>query len=247
MDKETIFEKLHLRYVTPIIAILTAIYSFCFTISEKKLNEIKSNIDILAQETDTKIKIQEFNNQLKFKLYEEVKFAINNKSSKNDSLVALMLYSLLDSTEIDFQRNLLSLLSAKNSPVVEKIVVENANFLIEQAKPLRTDKFTVDIFYFEDNLSISLAKSEKIERLLRISYPEFVIRKRLLPQSINVQQGYRISTNQIRFEKGTNEDDLSQEISKLIRDSKIPIKQSFLLHPVFNKTQNYISIFVRNE
>jgi hypothetical protein len=247
------FERINIQIITPIIAIIISVYT-CFTTvrsgeldhSIKKIDSTSKVIDNIKNSVETDLRQKDFKNQLKLKLYEEVKFAVNNKSDKNDELVALMVNSMIDSTEKDFKENLLALLKSKDSKVLDTLAVKNLTFTKDQKMNLDSSKMKIDVFYLEDVYQESQSRAAKIFQILTHKYPGYIIRLRLLPKTINVQQGYRIDSNQIRFEKGTHEEALSKSIVKLITNEKIFSLEQLQEHTVKNKTPNYISLFVRN-
>jgi hypothetical protein len=252
METKSVLEKLNIKIMAPIIAIIISIYTLFDTVrssefknSLQKIDSTSKKLNNIRTETETRIKEQDFNNQLKFKLFEEVKYAVNNKSDKNDELVTLMVYSLLDSTEIDFQKSLLSLLQTKESEVITNLTTKNSSFIDVQNTELEKDKTNIDVFYLDDMIQESKIRATQIVDILKKNYPNSSIRLRLLPKTVNVQSGYRIDSNQIRYEKET-EESLALKIKALVDNNKVFQKEKLILHPVRNKTPNYISIFVRN-
>lgn len=254
-EPRSFIEKLHLNYVTPIIAILLSIYTFYDTVragefkkSKDKIDSTTRILDNIKTETDIKINELSFKQELKFKLYGEVKEALYKKNEENDKLVTLMVYSMLDTSEIDFQNNLIALLSTKKSEAIDTIINRNVDFNNETKKiiAINPNMVKIDVFYLDDIIEESEERAKLIVNLLKNKYKDYTVRLRLLPKTVNIQSGYRIDSNQIRYEKGTDEEKLSKEIIELIKAEKIFKKEQLSLRNVRNKTSNYISIFVRN-
>ncbi len=99
-------------------------------------------------------------------------------------------------------------------------------------------RIRVDVFTIGELSRLRLFLSESIFEQLQNS-PLYLPRKRILPDATNNQDGYKISQNQIRYNKG--EEKYANEIAMLITKST---GQKFILHQVTNITQDYISVFI---
>ena len=102
----------------------------------------------------------------------------------------------------------------------------------------------VDVFYLEDIQAESEPRAKRIVELLNSPPTKYIAKKRILPRSINAQDGYKITVNQIRFEQ--QEQTIAVEILKLINNAKIFELEPLTAHLISYNTPNYISVFVRN-
>ena len=194
---------------------------------------------------------KEFKNNLKIKMYGEVKEAITQDDEKLQNAVLLLVNEMLADDSI-FKEQLITILLA--SPNIDESVKKNQNtyelkseeFAIEE-KQLNTGKFVIDVFYLEDIINEAKNNEQKIVNALQKELPDnYQIRLRLLPLNINAKSGYRISSNQIRFEN--DESETANKILTIIENEKIfelEQLQKKIINPK-NKTPNYLSVFVRN-
>ncbi|MEO7991401.1 MAG: AAA family ATPase [Chryseolinea sp.] len=130
---------------------------------------------------------------------------------------------------------------------VPVIVNLNDDFKIESLRYEQVEKtgieetkhrIRVDVFTIGELSKLHMFLTESIYEQLQNS-PLYLPRKRVLTDAINNQDGYKISQNQIRYNKG--EEKYASEIALLITKST---GQKFMLHPVVNITQDYISVFI---
>lgn len=148
-----------------------------------------------------------------------------------------------------FRERLITIMLA--SPNTETAIFKQQNEIENKVQQFNIDeqqavkgKFKIDVFYLEDVINEAKPRAQKIVNLLKERYPDYQIRIRLLPRSINAQSGYRISANEIRFEE--NEKSLALEVQKLLNINKVFQLEKPVLHQITYHTPNYISIFVRN-
>lgn len=227
---------LRLEFIITTIGII-----ICFTLYEcnyKKLSNEKLKLDI-------EIDQRKFNNELKLALYKEVKDAIVQKDTALQIAAWLIVENMLEEDTVSFKDGLQTLLYNTKSFELRKMQKNLDNYR-EEENALNVNVFTIDIFYLEDIVEEAKERAEKLYYLLCSKYPKYTIRQRLLPKTVNARKGYRIDSNQIRFDKGTEEEQLAKDIKNYIQDNKIFEKEQPILQGINNKTENYMSIFVRN-
>jgi hypothetical protein len=235
-----------------ILAILTAYNTYRTQITKDELNLQKQEIDNNSALLDIAIKQKTFDNDLKFKMYGEVKDALVQKDSSVQSVVSLIVNELLADDSV-FKLKLQNILlnSALTDKTVKQKIVEvqkiENEFKNDQAEIIKLTKnnttdYIVDVFYFQD-IPNSKTNSAKIRQKLKDTFPGYDVRIRLLPKSVNARKGYLIYENQVRYED--SEKEVAENILKVIKDSKILSEQPNL-QKVRNVTTNYISVFVRN-
>ena len=148
-------------------------------------------------------------NNLKIQMYGEVKEAISQDDEKLQNAVLLLVNEMLADDTL-FREKLITILLA--SPNVDtsvkntqKKIEEKTNKFVSEERTVSTDKFTIDIFYLEDIIEEAKPRAEEIMAALNEKLGEkFQIRLRRLPRNINAKSGYRISANEIRYEKEEN-------------------------------------------
>lgn len=219
----------------------------------------KDKLDIQAKELDNVIKKKEFENNLRFKIYDEVKDVLYDSASKKQDAVRIIISVMLadDSSYRSQMETLLLRNPLADTAVVRNIIKENVavtTFLAESdslskkqtvspTSTIGSELFRIDVFYLND-VKDAYRIADKVVNQLTQRYPNYDIRKRSLPSSINARKGYRITSNQIRFDE--NEVGIAQDIQKILIDSKIFSLQNPQLSKVRNETKNYVSVFVRN-
>ncbi len=244
-NQRTFFERINAMWVTPILAIITAIYGFIFKMNNDKLTEASIKLNNLKTQIDTELKQKEFNNNLKMTIYKEVKDAIAGKDTGLQNATLIVVNEMLKDDSAFREKLKTVLFASSNSKDLYK-VQKNIDQLAEaeiQTKT-QTGKFTIDVFYLADIPSESVPLSDKVVALLKTKYPGYNIRKRLLPKEVNARSGYRIDANQIRYEP--NESNMANEIKKAIESNNIFQNEQPFLRTTTNKTPGYISIFIRN-
>lgn len=240
--------------IAPSVSIIVSVSGLYFGIIKGQLENTAQELKNAATAIETQLKQREFDNDLKMKMYLEVKEATLKKDKDLQQAVLLIINELLadDST---FRDKLVTLLTSSPNTHDSVIVIQKMieavekKFVAEQEQLLLSNdkKFIIDIFYLEDILSESKPRATKILTLLKQKYPNYQIRLRLLPRIVNARSGYRISENQLRYD--SDEESQAKEILQLIIDNNIFSNEQPLLKMVnqkANKSNNYLSIFVRN-
>jgi len=247
---KTFLENLNKYWATPIIAIVGGLLGLYFTVVKNSLEAEAQRIATSATKIETELKQREFNNNVKIQMYTEVKEAIVKEDKKLQNAVLLLVNEMLADDSV-FREKLITILIA--SPNTDESVIKVQKEIENKALTFTKDedqklisKFTVDVFYLEDIIKESEPRAKKIYNSLKQEFPDYQIRMRILPRSINAKIGYRISANEIRYESGEKE--VADRILGLITAQKIfELEQprKVVISPG-NPTPNYISIFVRN-
>lgn len=244
-----------------VIGILTAWNTYTTEATNAKL-------DNQTKLLDQTIKQKEFENELRFKVFEEVKNSLSNpEDSIMQEVVRVMVEQIL-ADDTTFQQKMKTvLLACKTTKLsVREAIKTTENYNIEQKEldqyvqrnveqknnadanasvPVAsTEKYRVDVFCLEDIPAESKIRAEKIQKLLKRKYPKYEIRMRMLPISINAREGYRIDSNQIRYEAA--ESTVANEIYTEIVQAAVFSNEQPKLQLIDNPTPNYISVFVRN-
>lgn len=180
----------------------------------------KLDIDLKAaegrlKEAEARLKETESGRKLSFDLYQEVRKILErkDKTPKDEEALRVLIESLADDP---FRYKLLGVLAVSAStPEVKRAATESSSFFREEAqvaqKPLATPaqsgspvqstavgSMDVDVFY----CAAKQATSESIARnVLALQQPveSGRWRLRLLPDSVNQQPGYGITSNEIRY------------------------------------------------
>ena len=246
-NQRTFFERINTTWVTPILAIITAIYGFIFKMNNDKLTEASLKLNNLKTQVDTELKQKEFNKNLKMTIYKEVKEAISKKDTGLQNATLIVVNEMLkdDSALREKLKTVLFASSnAKDLIKVQKNIDQFAETDIQTKFQIQTGTFTIGVFYLEDIPGESIPCADKVFALLKSKYPGYNIRKRLLPKEVNARSGYRIDSNQIRYEP--KESSTASEIKSIIAAGNIFKNEEPILRTTTNVTPNYISIFVRN-
>lgn len=227
-----------------------------------QLDTAKREIDIQVTKLESQIRKREFDNELKYKMYLEVKEAISKNNPQTQDVIVLIINEML-ADDSAYRAKLTNILvsSANLAPSVKTDIIktqisEKAFFSFEAPdKAITTDSaktfFTIDVFYLEDVKSEAEPRADQVIKLLnanknKLSYA-CNVRKRVLPKTVNARSGYRIDSNQIRFERNKDDESkLAQQVQKLINGSAIFPNEKMTLYGNINPTKNYISVFVRN-
>lgn len=234
-------ENLNKYWVTPVVAIVGGLLGIYFTI-------VKGNLDATATRIENELKEREFDNQIKLRMYDEVKDAVVKKDAKVQKAVVVIVNEMLANDSL-FRDKLITLMLA--SPNIDTSVVSQqreiddkiALFTKEQEQ-IHPDRFTIDVFFLEDVEREAEPRADSVVRIVKEKYPDYQIRKRKLPRYVNARRGYRIAGNEIRFE--ADEESLAREIQTLIESRGIFQLEKLTLHKINYHTPRYLSIFVRN-
>ena len=224
--------------------------------AQKELDTTQSKLEIQSIALNNVIKKKEFESNLKFKIYDEVKDAVVKKDKQLQDVVVIIVNEMLaDDSAFRSKMNKLLLGSPYTDVTVKTEIIKTQVAETEFAKKTatladnqgyRSGQLTIDVFYLEDILQESLPRTDRVIEALKAKYPDARIRKRLLPRSINAQSGYLINSNQIRFKEPQKP--LALEIQALIAEKKIFQLEQLQLQLVMANmsASNYLSIFVRN-
>jgi hypothetical protein len=250
LDSNTPNWLLRLRNIALIIiGLLTAWNTYRTDVANKKL-------DIQAKQLDQTIREREFANGLRFKVFEEVKNALNDTNGKMQEVVKVMVEQMLVD-DSSFQQKMISVLLASRSikesvknDVEQTQLYEEEEDNIAHSEALHQitqdaasfGKYRVDVFYLEDQLPNSKGKAELAVKELKQKYPNFIIKLRLLPQSINARESYRIDGLEMRYEK--EEYQIAKEINQYLQAKNVFNGAALEMNMIQYHTPAYISIFV---
>lgn len=237
-----IIDKLNNKWVTPIVAIITAIYGMVFgfyfnkmDLQEKKLKQVETSLN-------TKLREKEFINNLRLTLYQEVKQSMKSQDT-NQQKVTLLLIDELLKEDTSFRDKLVTLvLSHTKSPTLVKEQEEYMTF--NEVEQSIKGRWNISIFWLEDIPSESQPRAIKIADLIKKRYPTINVRVRKLSKMVNSKSGYRISQNLVRAEQ--SESKLASDIIKLVNNSGILENEKLILTNSSTKSFQNFSIFVRN-
>jgi hypothetical protein len=233
-----------------LIGILTAFNTYFAGRTREKLEAATKEIEI-------KIKQRQFENELRFKIFDEVKKVVttDQPDKKIQAMIGVIMEEMLQEDSV-FRRKMVNILlssdidtAAKSEiRVTEEFNAEQASLNMQpQQSSHNVAAYKIDVFYLDDVKDEAFPIAEKIKAKLDSKYSnkEYSIRLRLLPKTTNKKLGYQIDHNQIRYEK--DEAIFAEEIMRLINGSKLLESEEIVLRPVRNKTPNYISVFIRNK
>ena len=220
----------------------------------KQLQVDTSRLDLALKQAEADLKNIESSRRITLELYQEVKKVIEkrDKDSREEDAVRVLVESL---AEDPFRWKLLQVLAigAKSNDVKgiaaatsrfyeEQSVVASREVLPAAAKPsvpaLSMGAYNVDFFFCERNR----ASSEPIARdalSLKGAGGTGRWRVRLLPESINQQPGYGVTSNQIRFTPPEERPIADAIVSALARKG-VKLERFEISHP----TPNYVSVFI---
>ena len=237
-----IIDKLNNKWVTPIVAIITAIYGMVFgfyfnkmDLQEKKLKQVETSLN-------TKLREKEFINNLRLTLYQEVKQSMKTQDTNQQKITLLLIDELLKE-DTSFRDKLVTLvLSHTKSPTLVKEQEEYMTF--NEVEQSIKGRWNISIFWLEDIPSESQPRAIKIADLIRKRYPTINVRVRKLSKMVNSKSGYRISQNLVRAEQ--SESKLASDIMKLVNNSGILENEKLILTNSNTKSFQNFSIFIRN-
>ncbi len=233
------------------IAILLAISTYNSSKTKAENEAALAELKVSAQKTQNRLDEVNFNNELKFRLFTEVKEAVLKSDTSLQQAVKLLVTNMMPLEDSLFKRNLIYILytAPKSTPQIKAAIRndEKEEIKFRQEEKRLANVFTIDVFYLEDLEIESKPRAQKIVNLLASKYPldKYRVRLRKLTRVNNLSRGFNIDRNQIRYE--SNEEGLATEINKAITDAKIfQIEQPFLRKNRVSITKDYLSIFVRN-
>lgn len=237
-----IIDKLNNKWVTPIVAIITAIYGMVFgfyfnkmDLQEKKLKQVETSLN-------TRLREKEFINNLRLTLYQEVKQSMKTQDTNQQKITLLLIDELLKE-DTSFRDKLVTLvLSHTKSPTLVKEQEEYMTF--NEVEQSIKGRWNISIFWLEDIPSESQPRAIKIADLIRKRYPTINVKVRKLSKMVNSKSGYRISQNLVRAEQ--SESKLASDIMKLVNNSGILENEKLILTNSNTKSFQNFSIFIRN-
>ncbi|RPH29749.1 MAG: hypothetical protein EHM93_16925 [Bacteroidales bacterium] len=243
-------ENLNKYWATPIIAIVGGLLGLYFTVVKNSLESKTRRIETVALQIETNLKQKEFENNIKFHMFEEVKGAITKNDDKLQKAVLLLVNEMLADDSL-FRDKLISILmsSPNTDESVRKIqqdIEVKTKHYIKQDELIASEEFTIDVFYLEDIIKEAEPRAKQIVDILKAEFPDYQVRLRLLPHSINAKTRYRISANEIRYEP--EEKEMAQKVLDLINSKnvfKLEMPRLNEINPT-KPTPNYISVYVRN-
>lgn len=230
------------------IALLTAWNTY-------KVGTIKNELDIESQRLDIELKEKDFRNNLRVKMYDEVKVAISKKDSSTQKVVNILIESILSEDTLYLEKLRLIMKQSENvGPDIKTSIINNQTFQSEQQtipkivtekKSELSKRYLVDVFYLEGENDSLMKTARRIVDELRTKFSErFSVRLRILPKAVNARSGYNIQFNEIRFEK--LEKNEAMNVLNFVNSPNVNVKQEFVAHEIFYDTPNYFSVFVVN-
>mgnify|MGYP003349570165 CR=1 FL=1 len=242
MSITDIIERLNNKWVTPIMAIVTTVYGFIFTIHFNQLKTQESKLNQIQTSVNTNLQEKGFVNNLRLTLYQEVKQSMKTNDTNQQKITLLLVDELL-SEDTNFRNKLVTLvLSHSNSPTLVKQQQEYMDF--DEDEEPSNGKWTISVFWLEDIPTESSVRAEKVAKLIREKYPQVNVKVRRLPKIVNSKDGYRITQNLIRAEK--SEMKFAKTIANLINSTDIlPSEKIRVVNSITKSNQNF-SIFIRN-
>ena len=237
-----VVEKLNNKWVTPIMAIITTVYGFIFTIHFNQLKTQESKLSQIQSSVNTKIQEKSFINNLRLTLYQEVKQSMKSNDTNQQKITLLLVDELLKE-DSNFRDKLITLvLSHSKSPTLIRDQQEYDNFKEEDG--LIQGKWTISVFWLEDIPSESKPRAEQVANLISKKYPTITVKVRRLSKMVNSKEGYRISQNIIRAEK--HEIKFANDIAKIINSTNILPMEKIIVGESSTKSKQNFSIFIRN-
>lgn len=244
------------------IAVLAAWKAFPLDAELKTLQAQTQKLDLdlkaaegRIKEAEARLKETESGRKLSFDLYQEVRKIIErkDKTAKDEEALRVLIESL---AEDPFRYKLLSVLAVSaSSPETKRSASESSSFfrdetLIPQRAPITVTqgkdeiqptavgRMDVDVFYCaaKQNTAEPIAKS-----IVALKQPgeSGRWRLRLLPESVNQQPGYGITSNEIRYNVPDETDAATALVERITKAGhKVSLRESQQL------TKWYISVFV---
>lgn len=245
---KNILEHYNKYWVAPTIAIVGGLLGLYFSVVKQKLENQATNLANTATRIETELKEREFTNTLKIQMYSEVKDAIAKKDKQLQNAVLLIVNEMLEDDSLFRDKLITILLSSPNTDdsvrVEQQRMEDRAVRFRKEETQIAENKFTIDVFMLEDLQQEAAPRVDRIIALLTEKFPNYQIRKRILPRSINARSGYRVAQNEIRFE--AEEEPIARQVHDIILANHVFQFEQPRLKMITHKTPNYISVFVRN-
>jgi len=218
----------------------------------KRLQTKTQELDLALKQADADLRNLEASRKVTLELYQEVKNVIEKKDKdpREEDAVRVLVESLADDP---FRWRLLNVIAAgAKSPDVKRTAAETSKYYREEAEVPQASaqpqpgaaqasgvgNFNVDFFYCESKK----ATSEPIVRnalSLKTSSDTGRWRARALPESINQQPGYGISSNVVRFTP-PEERPVAEALAKLLETKGVNVAFQEISYP----TPGYVSVFI---
>lgn len=235
--------------IIAILAILTGINTYTSTknkndleIATMRIDTAQRKLNLQSTELDNIIKRREFDNNLKMEMYKETKDAIGKDSLTQNATLVILNEMLADDSA--FRWKLKSILSQSPSLKAQAVIQKKLDVFSYQQSSLVKSKFTIDVFYLEELVKEALPRAKRIVEVLKQKFPSYNVRLRVLPTAVNIQSGYRIDANKIRYEK--SETAIAKQVRDIIIASRVLQIEQPQMNMIRYSTPNYISVFVRN-
>jgi hypothetical protein len=234
--------------VTLITTILATAVSIWVAYSQEDLKQKQADLAKRQGEFEIELRKREFENDFKFRLFEEVKRAIEKPNEKLIDAVIILIEELLPN-DIEFPNKLLGIIKFSNN--VSESTKRGVQFILQNNdRPL--NKVFVDIFYLEEGEEAAKTKAQTIALELRSQFDSslYAVKKvpRLLSKSKNNEEKYGIDSNQIRYETTNQKEvDLAKDVLEKLNQDVIGLTKKAVLYPNNRmNTYNYISVFIKN-
>lgn len=220
----------------------------------KRLQAQAQELDIAVKKNDSELKGIESSRKVTLELYQEVKKVIEKKDKdpREEDAVRVLVESLADDP---FRWKLLKVLAVgAKSPEVKQAAAATSMFYEEESSVQRNlaaqtpaavtnastnfASFNIDFFYCEKKR----ATSEPLARSalgLKGSGENGRWRIRALPESVNQQPGYSVTSSEIRFTP-PQERSVAEALSKALATKNIRAT----LHETSYPTPGYVSVFI---
>jgi hypothetical protein len=237
-----IIDKLNNKWVTPIVAMITAIYGMVFGFYFNKINLQEKKLKQVETSLNTKLREKEFINNLRLTLYQEVKQSMKTQDTNQQKITLLLIDELLKE-DTSFRDKLVTLVLSHTTSAT--LIKEQNEFMTfnENEKQIQ-GRWNISVFWLEDIPEESKPRAEKIATLIKEKYPNTNVNVRKLSKMINSKSGYRISQNLVRAEK--SEYRFATDIINLVNRTNILENEKLILtNSNTNSFQNF-SIFIRN-
>lgn len=247
---------------TAAIAVFAAIIALPLDAELKSLQNQTQRLELdlkaaegRIKEAEARLKETESGRKLTFDLYQEVRKILErkDKTAKDEEALRVLIESL---AEDPFRYKLLSVLAVSaSSPETKRSASESSSFFrdeslidhrpntsmireTEKIRPSAVGSMDVDVFYCASKQSTSEVIAKNIIALKQSS-ESGRWRLRLLPESVNQQPGYGITSNEIRYNI-PDESDAAKVLAERIANAghKVSLRVSQQL------TAWYISVFI---
>lgn len=255
MDAEKVFSRINLL-LTAVAAAFALFISFKFSGIEKKLSVQASEIANNKAQLDLQQSQVKFERDFKLTLLQRLGEALQ-KEKKDTLYCTIALAFVRDMLADDPMKKSIMKVFANSPLIVPEIqniikleVYKDETFKIDDDAILAetklltassNDNILVDVFYVENQFdSINNINAKVIANKID-AMDGYKARVRQLPASVNLRSGYKVSSNEIRFDSDENE--LAQS---LLENLKKASSITFQTRQSSSQTKNYLSVFIAN-